>query len=170
MPFYDDHFDEEVLKSVDLTNPDLQSVADIALRETLSAALDGASTINELWGIFREVLTQYQYSLFVASLNDTTRREIYAKVYDNEYSQLRRLAIKKIIEDEGESLREQAINQIKAELQDEDEIIAMQEELESRLIDEMRPDIEEQLRTELKSDPQFLEKVKLELKKAILGL
>lgn len=87
-------------------------------------------------------------------------------------------AIQQLIRNYKDGLSAEALSRLKKESQDDAFIAAMLDvardemikDVETQLIEELRPIIEQQLKAELMKDPEFIARVKAELKSIILGL
>ncbi|WP_295613165.1 hypothetical protein [uncultured Lamprocystis sp.] len=157
--------------SATAANEDLRQAINSALTEALDNELMQAGTINELWDVFRSTLRQFQHAVFMDSMTDSIRNELFARIWDKDYLELRSEAIQKIIEDEGDKLREEALDGVyevmKSERECDEDFLA---EIEQELKTEMRPEIADSLRQEMMADQEFIDAVKSDLKRSILGL
>lgn len=157
--------------SATAANEDLRQAINSALTEALDNELMQAGTINELWDVFRSTLRQFQHAVFMDSMTDSIRNELFARIWDKDYLELRSEAIQKIIEDEGDKLREEALDGVyevmKSERECDEDFLA---EIEQELKTEMRPEIADSLRQEMMADQDFIDAVKSDLKRSILGL
>jgi hypothetical protein len=105
------------------------------------------------------------------SMTDSIRNELFARIWDNDYPALLSEAVEKIIDDEGDKLRDEAMEIVYEEMKveresDEDFMAKIEQELKA----EMRPKIADSLRQEMMADPEFIDAVKSDLKRSILGL
>jgi hypothetical protein len=157
--------------SATAVNEELRQAINSALMEALDNELMQAGTINEMWDVFRSTLRQFQHSVFMDSMTDSIRNELFARIWDNDYPALLSEAVEKIIDDEGDKLRDEAMEIVYEEMKveresDEDFMAKIEQELKA----EMRPKIADSLRQEMMADPEFIDAVKSDLKRSILGL
>lgn len=170
MSFSEQEISESLLRDFQLDNPALKPVAVMALQETLADALANTESLDAMWEVFRTEMIRRQYVHFTRELCQTTRSEVYARIVDKEYGLLRAEAVRRLLSDEHHSLRAEARNQLKSELESDAQIAELKQSIETRLEAELRPVVESSIRAELVANPHFIEEVKTELKKKILGL
>ena len=170
MRFSDAEISENILDGFELANPGLRSAAVMALQETLAEALANTESLDEMWEVFKDTLIRRQYADFTRDLCESTRNEIYARIIDKEYSRLRSEAVRRIVADDHTQLRADAVAQIKAAMESEKAITEMKKSIRHRLEDLLRPQVAAKLKAELQADPVFIEQVKTDLKKQIMGL
>jgi hypothetical protein len=167
MQGFSDNIQELATESATAANEDLRQAVNSALMEALDNELMQSDTLNELWSIFRNALRDFQHAVFMDAMTDSIRNELYGRIWNAEYPALRAEAVSNIMKDNEDELIEEALEQIKEESEfDED----LSNRLHEKLKEEMKPTVADELKKELMQDEAFLESVKTELKRSILGL
>lgn len=170
MSFSEREISESLLRDFELENPALKPAAVMALQETLADALANTESLDAMWEVFRSEMVRRQYVHFTRELCQTTRSEVYARIVDKEYGLLRAEAVRRLLSDEHDSLRAEALSKIKEKLESDAQIAELRQSIQTRLETELRPVVEQSIRSDLMANPSFVEEVKAELKKRILGL
>jgi hypothetical protein len=100
-------------------------------------------------------------------MTESIRDKVFAEIMHRDYDAIRSEAISRIIECEEDALFTDALENVNNNREENKDFFLR---LEEHLKSEMRDGVAEKLRQELMSDESFIEAVKTELKKTILGL
>jgi hypothetical protein len=165
---FDELFDD-IDSALDYDAPeDAKELLRENLRAALDEALDDVASIDDLWSIFREHLTTalMERRLVQVPMREM-RREILASLYATEKS----VILAKAAEHVAANHRTEVFHAA-TRLFLEDQGNRREAELHARqlLVDELRPRIVEELKSELRKDEQVMREVKAELKRQIMGL
>jgi hypothetical protein len=154
-------------ESASASNEPLRQAVNFALMAALENELEQACTVDELWSVFRDALTQFQRAVFLNAMTESIRDRVFSEIMNRDYDAIRSEAISAIIEGEEDALFTDALNSINKNREaNKDFFLRLEEHLKS----EMRESVAENLRQELMNDESFIEAVKTDLKKTILGL
>lgn len=145
---------------------------DRQLRDSRRAALEDALSrvddVDDCWDIFRQAITQSILdSQVIRQILVVCRAEIARSVHATEYDRLVNIAANKLITRDREAVLTEAGRILLQDPKNESEVRQLAVQL---LREQLKKEIGAEVREQLKSDPDFVEDVKRELKRQIMGI
>jgi len=161
--------------------PRFQAVTTRALRKALEHSEQFTSTTDDLWRTFRDHVLRHEHAVLIDALTDDMRREIRTAIEEEQGDLLRKRAVTELRDKLGAEVNERLRAELEAELRPRITAEIRQRlaaELEPQLRDgmiarlqsQLRGEVKDQLRVQLLEDEVFLESVKKELQRRVLGL
>ena len=158
-------------------NEKLRSIGTQLLQTALIEASQDTLEMDELWGLFRDFVSRYQYGLVIDRLFDHIEDEVRESIHESIYESERKAAIEALKKDIYQELSDKFLNELSDEVYEEVQAHlwdTASEELKKdarQLISaDLIEDIKEELREELSSNEEFIASVKREMKIKLLEL
>jgi hypothetical protein len=138
------------------------------LRGTFERALEDASSIDDMWTVFREHMTSVLLDrAVIREPLQAARTQLVAHLWHHERSVLIERAAIRLAQSNHSAVVDSAVRHLLS-------VPSLRKMLEEMAIDEiskeLRPKIHAQLTAELKVDPSLIDEVKREIKRKIMDL
>lgn len=150
------------------TSQDIENQLRDTRRELMEDALSRVVSLDDCWAVFRQAITEsiLDDTLFRSVIYET-RVSIAKSMLEDEKDRIANIAALKVISQERNTV---AVAAAQILLNDPSSISEIKHIAVALLKEQLRKDVEKEVKDQLKSDPEFIELVKRELKMKIMGI
>jgi hypothetical protein len=168
-------------KYVDSRNPSVQNVGNKILNSAIEQSKEKSSPPNEYLQLSLDHIKEYEFAEIISKKFELYKLEVQQSIRDDCSAEFRSIALKEITKE----VREEVESALKAEhtlkyrpiiersvkIQLEKEFnISIKPGLTKKLREDLEREIKKSLKEELMKDPDFINEVRSDLKRIILGL
>jgi hypothetical protein len=169
------------IRYLDLKNLRVQNVGQKILDSALEAAKQDNATIDSLWNIFLDHIQSHLFAEEIARQIEDFKSELEVAIKKDCYPQLEKAALLQVKKEVREQVEKELTDEarktltpliqssIKNQLEKEFEF-SLRPIIADKLKRDLEPSVREELREKLLKDPDFINEVRSELKKKILGI
>lgn len=166
MPTFDEIFDDADFSF----DPTLEVEGELrdGRRAALEDALSRVDDLDDCWAVFRQAITETILdSVVVKEVVSSSRKRVARSIVATEYDRLVNIAANKLITRDRAAVLTEAAKLLLQEpnAQSEAKHLAV-----ALLREQLKAEVSAEVREQLKSDPAFVNDVKLELKRQIMGM
>jgi hypothetical protein len=166
MPTFDEIFDDADFAF----DPTIEVEGELrdGRRAALEDALSRVDDLDDCWTVFRQAVTESILdSVVVKEVVSSSRKQVARSILASEYDRLVNIAANKLISrDRATVLTEAAkLMLLEPSAQSEAKHLAV-----ALLRDQLKTEVRTEVREQLKEDPAFVDEVKRELKRKIMGI